>query len=419
MSALKRFLAFFAALGGVLFLVAGFTSILAVAGFAYGIPFVFLLLMVYGWMLFAFLHYRQARQEEVLQLLSTAAESQAPLAPALWAYLRDRPHGVLREFWVALLLFFVMPGYYWVWHRRHGFDSKVARVAYFLEMGTSLPHALQATPGVVPREAVFAVLVGEHTGKLSTCLRASLPKSLGPIWLELLPRLLYPLMILAFLSSLMGFWTVVLLPRIQKIFAEFETELPAVTKRLAELGTLGNQYVVVAGVVAAEALLFAAFLFASSTLRWYVPGVSRLYRRYVQAYVLKMLAVLLEAGTPAPTALGWLADSGCFAPAVRRRLCAAERCVSQGETMAEGLGRGGLLPAALVPLVQAAERIRNLPWALGELGETLGDRTVRALRRLSQALTPLMVALLGGVVAFVVIGMFMPLIELLVKLGEQ
>ena len=43
-------------------------------------------------------------------------------------YLSDRPQGQMRELWVALLLFFVAPGYYWFWHRRHCFDSKVAQL---------------------------------------------------------------------------------------------------------------------------------------------------------------------------------------------------------------------------------------------------------------------------------------------------
>ena len=86
-------------------------------------------LLVYGWMLFAFLQYRRGRQDELLHVLSTAVEAEAPLAAALWTYLEDRPRGWLREFWVATLLFFVLPGYYWIWHRRHSYDQKVARVA--------------------------------------------------------------------------------------------------------------------------------------------------------------------------------------------------------------------------------------------------------------------------------------------------
>src|SRR5437870_5155311 len=58
----------------------------------------------YGWILFSFFHYRYGRQEEFLHLLRTVAEAKAPLAPALWAYLLDRPHGLRRETWVATLL---------------------------------------------------------------------------------------------------------------------------------------------------------------------------------------------------------------------------------------------------------------------------------------------------------------------------
>src|SRR5438105_1811073 len=146
MSRLKRLLSLFATVAGLVVFLLGLGALLVWAGMAPGLPMLLILLLFYGWMLSAYVHYRQGRQDEMLHFLSTAAESQAPLAPALWAYLRDRPAGPLREFWVALILFFVFPGYYWVWHRRHNYDQKVARVAYFLEMGDSLPNALRASP---------------------------------------------------------------------------------------------------------------------------------------------------------------------------------------------------------------------------------------------------------------------------------
>src|SRR5262245_56834678 len=95
-------------------------------GFSLGGFYLFLaLLAAYGWALFCFFHYRQGRQEELLHLLTTAADAGVPLAPALRAYLLDRPQGALREFWVAVALLFLVPGYYWIWHRRHRYDAKV------------------------------------------------------------------------------------------------------------------------------------------------------------------------------------------------------------------------------------------------------------------------------------------------------
>jgi protein transport protein HofC len=72
----------------------------------------------------------------------------------------------------------------------------------------------------------------------------------------------------------------------------------------------------------------------------------------------------------------------------------------------------------MVALVQTAERLNNLPWALRELGELLSGSAVRMARRISIVVAPLLVLAVGALVACVAIGMFMPLIALLTRLAE-
>lgn len=418
MSRLKQLLGIAAVVVGLVVFFGALAAGLIAGGLAIFLPFLLVLMLFYGWVLSAYVHYRQGRQDELLHLLSAAAEAQVPLAPALWAYLHDRPQGPMREFWVALVLFFVLPGYYWAWHRRHSYDAKVARVAYYLEMGDSLANALRATPGVVTRDTALAVQVGQHTGRLAFCLQSSLPRRLGLVWLELLPRLFYPLLLLFFISGILSFWITFILPKMQKIFSEFGQDLPDATQRLADVqGLLGHAVAVLPAILLGLVLLASA-IFLSSTLRWYLPGVARVYRRHAQSHVLTMLSVLLEANAPVPEALAVLAESDAVSPVVRRRLRAAHRRVELGEPLADSLRRSRLLPAAFVPLTQAAERARNLPWALAELAETLADRSVRALRRLSQFLFPLTVVALGVLVGVIVLGMFMPMIQIITGLVE-
>lgn len=370
--------------------------------------------LVYGWMLIAYLHYRRGRQEEFLHLLTTAVETGAPLAPAVWAYLEDRPSGWLREFWVALLLFFVVPGYYWIWHRRHSFDQKVAAVARQLEEGVSLPEALAATPGVATRETILAAAVGQSTGRLALCLRNSMRSRLTTIWPEILPRVIYPLFLLLFLSAITGFWMAWIAPRMVRIFQDFDLELPALSEQLLDwwppfLDALFWGFLGLAGLL--------GLLLASSTVRWYFPGLGRLYRMKVQSQVLKMLAILLEAGKPVPESLAVLVISGYFSRVVRMRLNAVCDRVEEGEPLAESLRRQGLLPRSMVPLVQAAERARNLPWALDELGENRATRRIRSLRRISLLFFPAVVVMIGLMVGFIVLGMFMPLVEIMTRLS--
>jgi type II secretory pathway component PulF len=406
----------------LIFTIAGFFFLFATIGmvlhFLGALPLFLLVILAYGWVLFAFFHYRFGRQDEFLHLLTTAVEADAPLAPALRAYLEDRPLGPLREAWVGLLLFFVLPGYYWTWYKRNNYDAKVARVAGFLEQGYSLSTALEASSGVVPRQTFLAAAVGESTGRLASCLRNSRQPGFGPLWLEVFPRIFYPLLLLLFINGILGFWMIYLTPRMVRICQEFDMELPDMTRHLIELGDwlTDNGGLMFMAFLALG--IVAAFLFLSSTFRWYCPIFGRFYRRNVQSRFLKMLAPLLEAGKPVPQALELLLQSGYFSRAVQRRLERVCFRVKQGEPLAESLRRGKLLPSAMVPLVKAAEQVRNLPWVLIELGDTLSNRLIRGLRRISVIVAPLILIAIGGLVGIMALGMFLPLIELITRLSE-
>src|SRR5438105_4805326 len=91
MRPVTRTLIVLAVIVGRLILLALFVGGLFVTGLGWLVlttPFV---MLGVGWMAYAFLRYRQARQDELLQVLATAVEANLPLASALRAYLRDRP----------------------------------------------------------------------------------------------------------------------------------------------------------------------------------------------------------------------------------------------------------------------------------------------------------------------------------------
>jgi general secretion pathway protein F len=398
----------------VLFLVG-----LLVAGFvlvrfgAVTLPLLLLMGLAYGWMLWAYLHYRIGRQDEFLQLLIVTAEAGAPLAPALGAYLRDRPHGAWREFWDVPLLF-VVPGFVWL---RGGFDRKVARFAQLIEMGLPLHEALRTTPGLTPRATVLAAAVGESTGQLARCLRGSTQGRLAPVWLAVLPRLLYPPALLVFVTVVGGFWLTYLAPKMVRICRDMGVALPALTQGMMDVGDFLSNHGPAVGPAVAGVVALLILLIVSPTARWFCPGLGGLQRLSVRSWVLQMLAVLLEGGRPVPEALAVLAGPGSMGWLVRRRLRRAHAAVSGGEPLADSLCRAGLLPPRAAALVRAAEAARNLPWALAELGEQLAGRAARRARRTSLLLFTTAVVAVGVLIAVLVLGMFLPLVTLITELA--
>jgi type II secretory pathway component PulF len=378
----------------------------------------FWILAIYGCILFSFLHYRYGRQEELVQVIITAVETGAPLSSALWAYLLDRPQGSQREMWVATLLFFILPGYYWIWHRRHSYDRKLADVARQLEHGVPLSVALARVPGVASPELRLAVAVGESTGDLAGCLKGLKERRLGAVWVEVAPRFFYPLLLLAVIFNVVTFLSIYIIPKFEKIFADFKLRLPDLTVQIMETTRWARGFVWVVPMIVFGLAAVIALFWSSTNLRWFFPVVGRLYRSQVQSRVLSMLALLLQAKTPAPEALALLAESPTFAGTPRRRLTRARFSVERGETLSDGLRQSGLLSRNAVTLVRAAERMKNLPWALAELGELLSTRAARFIRQLSLVVMPINIVAMGFLVAAIVVGMFLPLIHVLTEVGK-
>jgi type IV pilus assembly protein PilC len=377
-------------------------------------PTIMFLMLVFGWFVYAHRRYTEARQDELFQVIATAAESRLPLAPAVAAYYRDRPREG-KKFWDALLTFVFPPGYL-LWVQRQLFDDRAARLAGLLAAGAPLPDALRIVRGAASREVRIAAEVGDTTGRLAACLRRADRDRLAGVWLEIIPRVVYPLMILLFVSGITMFLMVNIAPKLKRIFDDFGYNLPWVTLRLFDAAYVVADYggLVVLAILGMAGL--AAVLILSPWVRWWFPIIGRLTRWEAQGLVFRMLGALIDVGRPAPEALGLLADTPDVPAGIRPPLARARLAVSRGESLAVALRGAGILPRSMVGFVQSSERLRTLPFALTELGDVLSGRAVRIARRVSFVVGPLLVVGVGLVVGFIAIGMFLPLVDMLTRL---
>ena len=100
------------------------------------------------------------------------------------------------------------------------------------------------------------------------------------------------------------------------------------------------------------------------------------------------------------------------------RLDVVRLAIEQGQPLPAHLHEQGLLPLSMAPLLQAAERSRNLVWVLGEMGVALSNRMLRISQRIMLTLFPIVIFAAGAVVGVFAVAMFLPLIELMTRLTE-
>lgn len=372
------------------------------------------LFAIWCWEFLAYCQYRACRQAEVLHVLQAAAATAAPVEAVLNAFQEDRPDGGLHSFWVGLLLFFLLPGYYWV-HKRRRFDARLARVVGILMAGVPLGRALGMVPGVASRQTALAVGVGEFAGKLAPALHRLSGRRSAPLWLELLPRVLYPLVLLFLMvMGLVFFISPFILPRLEKMFTEFKIELPEPSRHLIGAGRWVTGNLGLALPLWGLLLLLVNAVVFSSRLKWHLPLIGRLYRMHARGEFLHVLGVLLETGKPLPQVLDYLTEEMLSLPrAVRRRAERLEDDVLRGQPFVESLLKHGLITAPMKGLLLTAEKAGTLPWALQELGETLDRRSRRIAYRLGMVVFPLAIFACACLVAFVTVSLFLPWVALI------
>ncbi len=216
------------------------------------------------------------------------------------------------------------------------------------------------------------------------------------------------------LAANVAFLMVFIIPKFEKIFADFNMRVPEVTEfvlrleRLAHAPPLDRPQPGAAPPVGDQRARFSIRGPNGTRRSW-----AMLYRMHARGQFLQTLGLMMESGKPLPEILDNVNDSGLLpkAIAVRTRRLASD--IARGEPLAESLAKNGLLTAYSGGLVAAAERARNLPWALRELGETLVRRSARISHRLAMVLFPLAIFACASLVALFAVAMFSPLTALL------
>jgi type II secretory pathway component PulF len=217
--------------------------------------------------------------------------------------------------------------------------------------------------------------------------------------------------------SVVTFLMLVIMPKYKRIFVEFGESMPLITDVLLDSWTVIELSSIPIALGVAAALMAVLAVIFSPSVRWRTPLIGQLYRWGVQGEILRTLGRLLATGQTVPHALGFLMRSTVLPEVATRRLGDATTAVESGQPLNESLNRVGLLPAPMSALLRTSEAVGTLPWALVELGDNLVARAYRVVQRLSLAVAPVLIVLVGSLVGFVVLAMFLPLIQLLTRLS--
>ena len=148
------------------------------------------------------------------------------------------------------------------------------------------------------------------------------------------------------------------------------------------------------------------------------PVFGSLLRKVGIARFTRTLGTLVASGVPILQALNIVRETSgnvIIANAVQ----AVHESVKEGETITAPLEASGVFPPMVIQMVGVGEATGALDAMLGKVADFYEDEVDNAVAALTSLMEPLMIALLGAIIGFIVVAMYLPIFQLANVFGKD
>jgi type IV pilus assembly protein PilC len=327
-----------------------------------------------------------------------------------------------------------------------------------IEAGSTLSEAMAKSPKCFNRLYVNMIKAGEAGGALELILQrlADFQERAESLKRKVKSAMIYPIVVVSVAVSILTFIMIKIVPEFEKIFAEFDLELPPMTLMLVALSNWCVTYwYLIPGIPISIWLTIKLIRkFKHGRIGWdqfvlKVPIFGPLIEKNILARTTRTLGTLVASGVPILEALNITRDTAGNATFERLYMKVTE-AIREGEAIAKPMkehsvpgfhpmaaffwfcfigGPIGLLIYLLkykqrivddivVNMVDVGEETGELDTMLYKVADTYDEEVAVLTEGLTKLMEPLLILFLGGAVGFIVIALFVPLVKLIEGLSK-
>jgi len=287
-----------------------------------------------------------------------------------------------------------------------------------VEAGLSLSAAMERHPKVFNPLFVAMTQAGEAGGVLESALvrvADQLEKD-ASLRRQIKSAMIYPALVVTFAVGVMMALVAFLVPVFEGVFKQFGGQLPGITQvsvtlSHAVVGYWWLMFLMTAGLV-------VAFLKWKSSswgrpqwdrFRLRVPmKIGTIVQQVAVARWSRTFASLTSAGVPLLQALEITGKTGGNVT-IEEAMDGVIASVKRGGTIAAPLAQAPIFPTMVHHMVGVGEESGALDSMLEKIAEFYEDKVAASVKALTSILEPIMIIVIGSIVGFIVISMYMPL----------
>lgn len=304
-------------------------------------------------------------------------------------------------------------------------ENKVLRetvgdVKNSVEAGSTFSDALKKHPKVFDDLYVNMIHAGEVGGLLDTIL-TRLAKHIEKAMKlkgQIKSAMVYPSAIVGVAVIVISVLMVWVIPIFAKMFAEMsggKIGLPGPTQLVIDISNFFQSYWYFMG-GALVGTIYAIKRYYGTVngrvvidrLLLKVPVVGDLIRKASVAKFTRTLGTLITSGVPLLEGLSICAKTSGN-KVIEEALMNARVSISGGKTISEPLAKGNVFPKMVTHMIAVGESTGALDAMLGKIADFYEDEVDQAVAALTSLLEPIMMVVLGTIIGFIVIAMYLPI----------
>jgi type IV pilus assembly protein PilC len=299
------------------------------------------------------------------------------------------------------------------------FASQLDDITNRVKNGEALSAAFEAQTGF-PLMYTTTLLAGERSGNLQEVLEryVSFQKIALTFRKKLVASLIYPTLLMTLVISLLIFLLTVVVPQFAELYDQLGSQLPAMTVALMSFGRwlqhnilwLALALLIIAAVSYRFAITERGKDFIDS-VRVRLPIFGKIWLKYQVALFARTLSTLLTGGLPLVPSLETAARS-ISSRQVSKAVQTSVVTVSEGKSLADSLIKTGVFPDLASEMITVGEQTGALPQMLNSVAEFFEEDVATALTAALALIEPAILIVMGVVVVFVLISLYLPIFSL-------
>jgi type IV pilus assembly protein PilC len=235
--------------------------------------------------------------------------------------------------------------------------------------------------------------------------------------------LFYPIAIMIVAIIVIIFIMVFVVPKMSAMFTQSGQTLPALTQWVINASEFFQHYwyMVAATIVAVP--LFIKMYYDTDNGRKVcdavfieIPVFGDLIKKSAIARFSRTLATLLSSGVRIIDALE-ISSATTGNWMIEKALLETKEQVSRGKTLAEPLARIPYFPNMVTQMISIGEQTGNIDQMLSKVADFYEDEVSNATDAMTSLLEPMLMVVLGGIIAVIVVAMYLPIFNMAQTVG--